>query len=374
MKDLFSPLKIGNTPLPNRIIMSPLTRSRASQPGNVPNALNAQYYAQRASAGLIISEATQISQQGQGYAWTPGIHSQEQIQGWQGVADAVHENGGRIFMQLWHVGRVSHYCFQPNGDSPVAPSSMPVAGKAFILDENGEGGWADIPTPKALTVPEIKNIIADYAKAAANAIKAGMDGVEVHAGNGYLIDSFINSASNVREDEYGGNFKNRGRFVLEVVKAVCDEIGADKVGVRMTPEGRFMGMGDDTPKDTFGYIAKELNAFGIAYLHLVEPRMINFDKDDAFDYGDNDIIKLMRNNFNGVLIAAGGYDKASALEAIETGRADAIAFGRKFIANPDLPHRFSVDADLNEPNYDAFYGGTEVGYTDYPSLRHASAE
>lgn len=374
MKDLFSPLTIGATTLPNRIIMSPLTRSRASQPGNVPNALNAEYYAQRASAGLIISEATQISQQGQGYAWTPGIHSEEQIEGWKGVSSAVHEKGGRIFMQLWHVGRVSHYCFQPNGDTPVAPSSMPVEGQAFILDENGEGGWADIPTPRALTVPEIKEIIADYAKAAANAIKAGMDGVEVHAGNGYLIDSFINSNSNVRDDEYGGNFEKRSRFLLEIVKAVCDEIGSEKVGVRLTPEGRFMGMGDDTPKDTFGYIAKELNAFDIAYLHVVEPRMINFDKDEAFDYGDVDVIKLMRNNFNGVLIAAGGYEKSSGEEAISNDRADAIAFGRKFIANPDLPYRFSIDAELNEPDYDAFYGGTEKGYTDYPTLKKVTAE
>ena len=374
MKDLFSPLTIGATTLPNRIIMSPLTRSRASQPGNVPNALNAEYYAQRASAGLIISEATQISQQGQGYAWTPGIHSDEQIEGWKAVSSAVHDKGGRIFMQLWHVGRVSHYCFQPNGDTPVAPSSMPVEGQAFILDEHGEGGWADIPTPRALTVSEIQDIVADYAKAAANAIKAGMDGVEIHAGNGYLIDSFINSNSNLRDDEYGGNFEKRSRFLLEIVKAVCDEIGSEKVGVRLTPEGRFMGMGDDTPKDTFGYIAKELNAFNIAYLHVVEPRMINFDRDEAFDYGDIDVIKLMRNNFNGVLIAAGGYEKSSGEEAIDNDRADAIAFGRKFIANPDLPYRFSIDADLNEPDYDAFYGGTEKGYTDYPSLNNAAAE
>ena len=368
MTTLFSPLKLGNTELPQRIIMAPLTRSRAGQPGNVPTAANVEYYRQRASAGLIITEATQITQQGQGYAWTPGIHSAEQIEGWRAIADAVHEEGGRIFMQLWHVGRVSHPCFQPNGDRQVAPSEMEVPGQTFILDEDGNGMWADVPLPRALTVDEIHAITQDYVQAAKNAIDAGMDGVEIHAGNGYLLDSFINSNSNVRTDEYGGSSQNRARFLLEVVNAVANEIGAERVGVRMTPQGRFMGMGDDTPNQTFGYIAQALNQFNIAYLHLVEPRMINFERDESFDYGEDDIIEVMREQFDGNIILAGGYDKANAEKALESGRGDAIAFGRAFIANPDLPRRYKEALPLNEPDYDKFYGGDEAGYIDYPAL------
>jgi N-ethylmaleimide reductase len=368
MTTLFSPLQLGDIQLPQRVIMAPLTRSRAGQPGNVPTKSNVEYYRQRASAGLIITEATQITQQGQGYAWTPGIHSQEQIEGWAKVADAVHKEGGRIFMQLWHVGRVSHPCFQPNGERQVAPSEMEVPGQTFILDADGNGLWADVPLPRALTTDEIHAITEDYVQAAKNALAAGMDGVEIHAGNGYLLDSFINSNSNFRTDNYGGTSANRARFLLEVVKAVSDAVGSGRVGVRMTPQGRFMGMGDETPNQTFGYIAEQLNQFSIAYLHLVEPRMINFEKDESFDYGEEDIIELMRSKFNGHLILAGGYDLALANKALANKRGDAVAFGRAFIANPDLPLRYREGHALNEPDYDRFYGGDEKGYTDYPAL------
>jgi N-ethylmaleimide reductase len=265
---LFSPIKLGQLTLNHRVAMAPLTRSRAGQPGNVPTPMNVEYYRQRASAALIISEATQISQQGQGYAWTPGIHSEEQIKGWKAVSDAVHTEGGKMFLQLWHVGRVSHPIFQPNGGLPVAPSALPVPGKTFILDEQGNGVWGDVPVPQALTEAGIQTIIEDYRRAARNALLAGMDGVEIHAGNGYLLDQFINSASNQRTDNYGGSIENRARFLLEVVEAVTAEIGADRVSVRLTPMGRFMGMGDDTPEATFGYIVRRLAGWNLAYLHL----------------------------------------------------------------------------------------------------------
>ncbi|GAB7540910.1 alkene reductase [Cupriavidus sp. CuC1] len=365
---LFAPIKIGQLHLNHRVGMAPLTRSRAGQPGNVPTAMNVEYYRQRASAALIITEATQISQQGQGYAWTPGIHTTEQIDGWRAVADAVHAEGGRIFLQLWHVGRVSHPSFQPGGALPVAPSALPVPGKTFIVDADGNGVWGEIPTPQALTVEGIAQIVQDYRQAARNAIDAGMDGVEIHAGNGYLLDQFINSESNHRSDAYGGSIENRARLLLEVVDAVTAEIGADRVAVRLTPMGRFMGMGDDTPEATFGYIALRLSDRSLAYLHLVEPAMVGTVKDEVADPRWDSMIRTMRAAFRGVLMLAGGYDGASAEKAIADGRADIIAFGRPFIANPDLPHRIRTSAALNTPNPATFFGGTTVGYTDYPAL------
>ncbi|MGE8365107.1 alkene reductase [Cupriavidus sp.] len=365
---LFAPIKIGQLHLNHRVAMAPLTRSRAGQPGNVPSAMNVEYYRQRASAALIITEATQISQQGQGYAWTPGIHTAEQIDGWRAVADAVHAEGGRIFLQLWHVGRVSHPSFQPDGALPVAPSALPVPGKTFIVDGGGNGVWGDIPTPQALTVEGIAAIVQDYRQAARNAIAAGMDGVEIHAGNGYLLDQFINSESNHRSDIYGGSIENRARFLLEVVDAVTVEIGADRVAVRLTPMGRFMGMGDATPEATFGYIARHLNDRSLAYLHLVEPAMVGVVKDEVADPRWDVMIRTMREEFRGVLMLAGGYDGVSAENAIADGRADIIAFGRPFIANPDLPRRLRNSATLNVPDPATFFGGTAVGYTDYPAL------
>ncbi|CAJ92899.1 Glycerol trinitrate reductase [Cupriavidus necator] len=365
---LFAPITIGALQLNHRVAMAPLTRSRAGQPGNVPSAMNVEYYRQRASAALIITEASQVSQQGQGYAWTPGIHSAEQIEGWRAVAEAVHAEGGRIFLQLWHVGRVSHPSFQPGGALPVAPSALPVPGKTFIVDADGNGVWSEIPTPQALSAAAIAAIVQDYRRAARNAIDAGVDGVEIHAGNGYLLDQFINSESNHRTDAYGGSIENRARFLLVVVDAAAEEIGAERVGVRLTPMGRFMGMGDDTPEATFGYIAQRLNDWPLAYLHLVEPAMVGTVKDEAADPRWDGMILAMRAAYRGVLMLAGGYDGKSAEQAIADGRADIIAFGRPFIANPDLPRRLRVQASLNAPDAATFFGGTAVGYTDYPAL------
>lgn len=364
---LFAPLKIGNLELPNRIVMAPLTRSRAGE-GNVPTEMNVEYYRQRASAGLIITEATQISQQGQGYAWTPGIHSSAQIVGWSKVAEAVHEAGGRMFLQLWHVGRISHPVFQPDGALPVAPTAMPVPGKTFIIDDNGEGVWADVPVPQELDIAGIKAIVADYAQAARNAILAGMDGVEIHAANGYLIDQFINSASNRRTDLYGGSIENRVRFLLEVVDAVTAAVGAERVAVRLTPMGRFMGMGDETPEETFGHIATALSRYGLAYLHIVEPSTLGIETDTEMDPRWDAIVRQIRSLYAGTIVLAGGYGQASAERALGEGRGDAVAFGKLFIANPDLPERFSVGAALNEADRGSFFGGDARGYVDYPTI------
>lgn len=372
-KRLFNPINVGSLSLPHRIVMAPLTRSRAGQHGNVPTEMTAEYYSQRASAAMIISEATQISQQGQGYAWTPGIHTDVQIDGWRKVSDAVHSQGGRMFLQLWHVGRVSHPMFQPNRDLPVAPSALAAPGKTFIVGEDGAGTWADVPVPQELTLDGIQQTIRDYRQAARNAIAAGMDGVEIHAGNGYLIDQFINSASNVRQDAYGGSIENRARFLLEVVEAVVDEVGSEKVAVRLTPMGRFMGMSDDTPEETFEYIVRHLSAISLAYLHLVEPAMVGTTKDENADPRWDAIIWRLRKAFSGVLVLAGGYDAVSAEQAIADGRADIIAFGRPFISNPDLPVRIKDAHPLNEPDSSTFFGGDRQGYTDYPTVEGGSA-
>ncbi|MBT2339852.1 MULTISPECIES: alkene reductase [Pseudomonas] len=363
---LFQPIAVGPYILPHRVAMAPLTRSRAGQPGDVPTAMNAEYYHQRASAALLITEATQISRQGQGYAWTPGIYSAEQVQAWRQVSERVQAEGGVIFMQLWHVGRVSHPSFQPGNALPVAPSALPVPGKTFIVDEQGQGIWGDVPVPRALETAEITEIINDYRRAARNAIRAGMDGVEIHAGNGYLLDQFINSNSNHREDGYGGSMKNRARLLLEVVAAVADEIGADRVGVRLTPMGRFMGMGDESPEATFGHIVRSLNRWNLAYLHLVEPAMVGTVRDENYDPRWDAIIAQLRQQWSGVLILAGGYDADTAEQALIQGRADIIAFGRPFLANPDLPRRIREGLPLNTPDPQTFFGGNERGYVDYP--------
>jgi N-ethylmaleimide reductase len=364
---LFEPINVGEMLLPSRIVMAPLTRSRAGVEG-VPSAMNVEYYRQRASAALIITEATQISQQGQGYAWTPGIYSADQVAGWRSVADTVHAEGGKIFMQLWHVGRVSHQVFQPGGQLPVAPSAMQVPGKAFIAGEDGKGVWADIPVPQELDIPGIEAIIADYVRAARNAIEAGMDGIEIHAANGYLIDQFINSGSNLREDRYGGSVENRVRLLLEVVDRIAKAIGIRRVAVRLTPLGRLFGMSDDSPEETIKYIAAELNRRAIAYLHVVEPSTLGTELDVDADPLWDEIIWEIRDTFKGTLMLAGGYDAQSAQKALGSGRGDLIAFGKLFIANPDLPRRFIEGAPLNEPERATFFGGTDVGYVDYPSL------
>lgn len=371
---LFTPIKVGRHTLTHRIAMAPLTRSRAGQPGNVATAMNAEYYRQRASAALIVTEASQISQQAQGYAWTPGIYTSEQVAGWKEVSDAVHREGGVIFLQLWHVGRISHPSFQPNGGLPVGPSAVAVPdGKTFIADEDGNGIWAPVPTPQALTIEGIQSIILDYRAAARNAISAGMDGVEIHAGNGYLLDQFIDSNSNQRNDLYGGSIENRARFLLEVTKAVIEEVGADRVSVRLTPMGRFMGMGDATPEETFGYIAEQLNTMNLAYLHLVEPAIVGIVRDENYDPRWDAIIKHLRTQYTGVLMLAGGYEAETAEQALSSGRGDIIAFGRKFIANPDLPARLKAGVPLNNADGTTFFGGSEAGYIDYPIATHSES-
>lgn len=363
---LFRPLKLGTFELKHRVAMAPLTRSRAGQPGDVPTQMNVEYYRQRAGAALVITEATQISQQGQGYAWTPGIYTDAQVEGWKAVSHAVHEKDGTIFLQLWHVGRVSHPLFQPGGALPVAPSALPVPGKTFITDEQGQGVWGDIPVPQELTTEGIKQIVSDYRRAARNAMRAGMDGVEIHAGNGYLLDQFINSTSNHRTDEYGGSVENRARLLLEVIATVIDEIGAQRVAVRMTPMGRFMGMGDATPEATFGYIVSKLNDWNLAYLHLVEPAIVGTVRDENVDPRWDAIILQLRDQYRGSLMLAGGYTGETAEQALSNGRADLIAFGRSFIANPDLPVRLQEHLPLNDPDPTSFFGGDSHGYIDYP--------
>ncbi|SLJ99415.1 alkene reductase [Novosphingobium mathurense] len=363
---LFEPIRLGSLDLPNRIVMAPLTRSRAAA-GNVPSDLALEYYCQRASAGLIISEGTQISPQGQGYAWTPGIHTQDQIDGWAKVVRSVHAHGGRMVMQLWHVGRVSHPVFQPGGARPVAPTAMPVPAKAFVPGDDGRGTFADVPEPQELTITGIQLIVADYVRAARNAIDAGLDGVEIHGANGYLLDQFLNSASNWRSDRYGGSYHNRARLTLEVLDAVCAAIGSDRVGLRLAPMGKSFGMNESEPEALFHYLAGELEGRNLAYLHLVEPS-VQGREIAAIDPRADALMRDIRDIFSGPIILAGGYTRWSAEQALADKRGDAIAFGRPFIANPDLPARLRTDAPLNEPDTATFYGGDARGYTDYPTL------
>jgi N-ethylmaleimide reductase len=354
--DLFSPVEVGPLKLHNRVVMAPLTRSRAG-PGNVPTQLNALYYAQRASAGLIIAEATQIAPEGQGYISTPGIHSREQIEGWKCVTKAVHVAGGHVVLQLWHVGRISHPSFQPGGALPVAPSAIRPKGQAFTAK-----GFEPIPTPRALETAEISAIVAKYAQAAQNALAAGFDGVEVHAANGYLIDQFLRDQTNKRTDRYGGSIENRSRFLLEVVEAVTAAVSAERTGVRISPQNGQNDISDSDPQRLFNYVAQQLSGKGLAYLHTIEGDTGGVPV-PPFDYA-----KLKR-LFGGIVIANNGFDKARASEAIAQGRADLAAFGKPFISNPDLVIRLLLDAPLAPANRETFYGGAEQGYTDYPILR-----
>lgn len=365
---LFQPFSLGAYTLPHRIVMAPLTRSRARQPGNVPTPLNACYYAQRASAALIISEATQVSMQGQGYAWTPGIHSREQVEGWRLITDAVRQAGGRIFQQLWHVGRISHPALQPDNVLPVAPSAITPSGQAFIESENGESAFVPFVAPRALQIEEIPYLVQQYVRGARNALRAGFEGVEIHAANGYLLDQFINSRTNHRDDCYGGAVENRARLLLEVVDAVSDVWGRERVGVRLSPLGTFNDMGDDDPETTFGHIAAELSSSRLAYLHIVNPAMPALEKGIEPDRRSLAMVELMREKYRGTLIIAGGFDRDTAERWLKQGRADLIAFGRKFLANPDLPERLRVRAPLNPDDPTTYYGGGAKGYTDYPSL------
>lgn len=354
--DLFSEIQIGGYTLNNRIFMAPLTRCRSVE-NHLANDLMAEYYAQRASAGLIISEATQISPQGIGYPCTPGIHTPEQVQAWKSVTQAVHEKGGRIFLQLWHVGRVSHPSYL-GGNLPVAPSALKPAGEVYTYE-----GMKPYETPHALTPPEIGTIVQAYAGGAANAIDAGFDGVEIHGANGYLIDQFLRNGTNKRTDEYGGSIENRSRFLLEVLAAVTAAVGAEKTGLRLSPSGTFNDMTDSDPKTLFTYICDKLNDFNLAYLHIVDAL------EGDIRHGANVVeLSLLREAYNGVLIACGGYDKARGNAAIGNNLADAVAYGTLFISNPDLPARFEQDADLTEADPSTFYTQDEKGYTDYPAL------
>ena len=352
---LFSEASLGELALPHRIIMAPLTRSRSTQPGDIPNDLNAEYYAQRASAALIISEATQISPQGKGYAMTPGIHSDEQIAGWKKITDEVHEKGGHMFLQLWHVGRVSHSSLQLDGGLPVAPSAIAPEGQAFTYE-----GMLDFETPRALETEELPGIVEQYRQAAKNAKQAGFDGVEIHAANGYLLEQFLKNGTNKRTDEYGGTIENRVRLVIEVVQAVCEVWDSGHVGIRLSPTGTFNTMSDSDPQALYQYLVEQLNVFNLAYIHVVE-RFADSDPGD-FDF------QALRQTFNGAYIGNGGYTAELAEQSLAANNSDFIAFGVPFIANPDLPKRFEQGAELNEVDPDTFYGGDAKGYTDYPSL------
>jgi N-ethylmaleimide reductase len=336
--------------------MAPLTRSRAAK-GNVPTALNALYYAQRASAGLIISEATQVSQQGQGYIATPGVHSAEQICGWSLVTKAVHVAGGHMVLQLWHVGRISHPSFQPGGGLPLAPSAIRPEAQAFT-----ERGFEPIPTPRALGTEEIPGIVEEHAQAARNALAAGFDGVEVHAANGYLIDQFLRDRTNRRADRYGGSIENRVRFLVEVVDAVAAGVGSARVGVRISPQNMQNDIADSDPQTLFNCVASQLAERGLAYLHVVEGDTSG-NPVPPFDY------RALKRLFGGLVIANNGFDKLRANAAIADGEADLVAFGKPFIANPDLAIRLLLDAPIMPVNRDTLYGGGEAGYTDYPMLR-----
>jgi N-ethylmaleimide reductase len=355
MTDLFTPIKLGRTELRNRIVMAPLTRNRAGE-GNVPTPLNVEYYAQRASAGLIITEATPISDMGHGYPATPGVHSQEQVAGWKKVVEAVHARDGKIYLQLWHVGRISHPSLLPNNQLPVAPSAIKPAGQAFTYS-----GLQDFVTPRALETGEIPAIIEDYRKAAQNALEAGFDGVEVHAANGYLLDQFLRDGTNQRTDQYGGSIANRARLLLKVVSVVSEVWGGDRVGVRISPINPFNDIRDSDPQALFNHVAQALNAYNLAYLHVVEVGTAD-PAPQPFDFAE------LRRNYQGNYMANGAYDKARGNAALASGNADCVAYGVPFIANPDLVQRFHVNASLNEADQSTFYGGTDKGYTDYPAL------
>jgi len=365
----FKPLQLGRHTLSNRIVLPPLTRQRAAQPGDTATDLMAEYYRQRASAGFMVTEGTQIEPRGQGYAWTPGIYTKAQIEGWRKVTDAVHAEKGVIFAQLWHVGRVSHSALQPNGEAPVAPSAIaPQKVKAFIQTAPGAGELVVPPTPRALTVAEIKELVGLYAQAARNAIAAGFDGVELHCANGYLVNQFISTHANTRTDEYGGSLENRLRFLREIVEAVAGAVGAERVGVRFTPlfetttqDRVYIGLVEADPHGTYIEAIKVLERAGVAYLSIAEA-----DWDNAPDLPLT-FRQAVRETYSGRVIYAGKYTIERGSRMLETGLADMIAFGRTFVANPDLPARIANGWPLNPLDAATLYGGTERGLTDYPT-------
>ncbi|MER2998716.1 alkene reductase [Pontibacter populi] len=362
---LLKPINLNGLQLKNRVVMAPMTRSRADNEGNIPNDLIAIYYRQRSGAGLIIAEGSQISKQAVGYINTPGIYSEEQVEGWKKVTEAVHEEGGKIFLQLWHVGRMSHPDFH-NGELPVAPSAINPNDKAYTPK-----GFKDTVTPRALTIPDIKAIVQDFKNAAKNALAAGFDGVEIHASNGYLLHQFFSPTSNIRTDEYGGSIENRARILFEVIDAIKEVVPVEKVGVRLNPSlhGVFgMSLNEETIS-TFDYIVENLNNYNLAYLHLSEP----FTDVSSVPGAEPNIAKRYRPIYKGNLIINAGFTQESGNKVLDEGNADMVAFGVPFIANPDLPERFEQNAELQQPDKNTFYTPGAKGYIDYPALAEIEA-
>lgn len=355
---LFQPGRIGSIDVKNRLVMAPLTRCRADESaGDVPgSAMNVEYYRQRASAGLIISEGTQVAPAGKGYMATPGIYSQAQVEGWKPITKAVHEAGGKIIAQIWHVGRITHPALT-GGEHPIGPSAVKPNVVAYTHQ-----GKVDVPVPQPLTVEEIKQVVQQYGLGARNAIAAGFDGVEIHGANGYLIDQFLRDGANKRTDAYGGSVENRVRFALEVVDAVIAEVGAGRMGIRLSPVTPFNDLSDSNPQAVFGLLIEELNRRGIGFIHMIEGATGGSRDEPGFDYA------WARATFKGTYIANNGYTREMAMDAVDSGRADAVAFGRLYIANPDLVERFQLNAPLNTPDPSTFYAPGEKGYTDYPAF------
>jgi N-ethylmaleimide reductase len=364
---LLSPLAVGPYRLQHRLVMAPLTRMRAERSSFAPRALNAEYYGQRATpGGLIVAEASPVMATGRGNPATPGIYSNEQVRGWRGVVDAVHAKGGVIFLQLWHVGRVSHSSFQPGGALPVAPSAVPITGNGMMA-MTADGKVVPYETPRALETGEVAGIVEAFRQAAANALKAGFDGVEIHGANGYLLEQFLQSHTNLRTDRYGGEIENRARLLMEITSAAIEIWGANRVGVRLSPYGVANGSGEADPMPLYTHVIKALDRLGLAYLHFIEPRSSGAGRAEVNHQNVPSAMVLFRPIWRGVLVSAGGFTGETAEAAITGGNADAIAFGRIFISNPDLPRRLRHGLPLTPYNRATFYGGEEVGYTDYPA-------
>jgi len=368
MSTLFDPITIGDIALSNRIVMAPLTRNRS--PGAVPNDLNVTYYQQRATAGLIITEATPISHQGQGYANVPGLYTQEALDGWKRVTDAVHSSGGKIVVQMWHVGRISHTSLQPDGGKPVSSTAKVAKAKTYLVAEDGTGSFADTSEPRALETGEIAGVVEDYRKAARAAIDAGFDGVEIHAANGYLIDQFLRDGVNDRTDQYGGSIENRLRFLVEVVAAITEEIGAGRTGIRISPVTPAGDVADSDPQTLFTAVVEMLAAYDLSYIHIIEGATggaRDFQQGDKpFDYAAL-AAAYEKAGGKAAWMVNNGYDRTMAIDAVASGKADLVAFGKPYIANPDLAVRLKENTKLAEINQDTLYGGGATGYTDYPT-------
>jgi N-ethylmaleimide reductase len=364
---LFSPLQVGPYRLQHRLVMAPLTRMRADRSSFAPRPLNSEYYGQRATpGGLIIAEASPVMVTGRGNPATPGIYSDEQIRGWRGVVDAVHAKGGVIFLQLWHVGRVSHSSFQPDGVLPVAPSAVPIVGNGMMA-MTADGEVVPYETPRALETEEVAGIVEAFRQAARNALTAGFDGVEIHGANGYLLEQFLQSHTNLRTDRYGGRIENRARLLMEITLAAIEVWGANRVGVRLSPYGVANGSGEADPMPLYTHVIKALDPLGLAYLHFIEPRSSGAGRAEVNHQNVPSAMVLFRPIWRSVLISAGGFTGETAEAAIADGHADAIAFGRIFISNPDLPRRLQHGFPLTPYNRATFYGGEAAGYTDYPA-------